>query len=209
MMMINKIDGNEWVPNCYIIHNNSDAIIIDPGCDYKLIQDKLSHYELKAIVVTHGHYDHILNVARLQHDYNVKFYLHHGDNKLIKHANFYLKLFHGEKNIEIPVVNELINDHELLDFGFVKLKVIHTPGHTEGSVCYLVENNLFTGDLLMRNTIGRTDLPGGNYEKLSRSLKKITDTFEDINILPGHFENTTLGQEKLYNRKLIDIIINE
>jgi len=96
-----------------------------------------------------------------------------------------------------------------LDFDFVKLKVIHTPGHTEGSVCYLVENNLFTGDLLMRNTIGRTDLPGGNYEKLSRSLKKITDTFEDINILPGHFENTTLGQEKLYNRKLIDIIINE
>ncbi|MCX6250460.1 MAG: MBL fold metallo-hydrolase [Bacteroidetes bacterium] len=206
MIFIKKIEGNEWIPNCYIVHDNSDAIIIDPGCDYKFIREQLGGYKLKAIIATHGHYDHIFNVANLQNDYCVPFYLHPGDKKLIKHANFYLKLFHGMGKIEIPAIDFLIGESELLDFEFIKMKVIHTPGHTEGSVCFLFENNLFSGDLLLKNTIGRTDLPGGDFEKLKKSIKKLSDAFDDINILPGHFESTTLGHMRQFNRKLIEII---
>jgi glyoxylase-like metal-dependent hydrolase (beta-lactamase superfamily II) len=206
MISIKKIKGAEWISNCYIILDNSDAIIIDPGCEYTLIQDQLAGYKLKAIVATHGHYDHILNVYKLQHDYNVPFYLHAGDKKLIKHANFYLKLFHSNNTIEIPAVDIFISDLDLLDFDFVKMKVIHTPGHTEGSVCYLFENNLFTGDLLMKNIIGRTDLPGGNINKIRSSIKKIGGDFSDVNIFPGHGNNSTLGEEKKSNRALIKIM---
>lgn len=206
MISIKKIKGDKWISNCYFINNNTDVIIIDPGCEYKLIQDQLAGYKLKAIVATHGHYDHILNVSKLQHNYNVPFYLHPGDKKLIKHANFYLKLFHGNKIIRIPAVDFFISDLGLLDFDFVKMKVIHTPGHTEGSVCYLFENNLFTGDLLLKNSIGRTDLPGGDIGKIKNSIKKITGDFSDVDIFPGHGKNTTLSGEIKSNRELIKIM---
>ena len=206
MIKVHKIPGNKWIPNCYFVCNDSDAIIIDPGCHLNLIKEYLTGYKLKGIIATHGHYDHILNVSKLKKEYNVLFYMHPADKKLVKHANFYLKLFNGEDIIEIPEVDVWINDSETLDFEFVKFNVIHTPGHTEGSVCLSFGNYLFTGDLLMKRTIGRTDLPGGNGEKLGNSLKKIINIFPDVNIYPGHGENSTIVDEKKFNTALIKLM---
>jgi len=104
------------------------------------------------------------------------------------------------------VVDFFIKDSDELDYGFVKIKVVHTAGHTEGSVCYSFADNLFTGDILLKNDIGRTDLPGGNIEKTKESIKKIVAAFTDATIYPGHFGNTTLGEEKKTNTKLITIL---
>ena len=206
MIFIEKIQGNEWEANCYIVHNNSEAIIIDPGCNYNSITSKLSNLKPIAVLATHGHYDHIINVSKIQLDYNVPFFIHSDERKLIKHANFYLKLFHIEKTITIPVVNKIFNDLDSLNFEFVNLQVIHTPGHTEGSVCFFFDDNLFSGDLFLKNKIGRIDLPGGNSEKLKNSLKRIVDSFTDINIYPGHFDATTLHDQKNNNIELIKIL---
>lgn len=206
MINIVKINGNKTSSNCYIIENGAEAIIIDAGGVYELILNQLSGLSLKAILLTHGHYDHIFHVEKLRRKFNMDVYIHPADKTLVKHAGFYSKIINGSEKIEIPSLDFFINDADILDFKFVKIKVIHTPGHTEGGVCYLFDDNLFTGDVLMKNHLGRTDLPGGNKDKIRNSVKKITDSFGNVNIFPGHNENTTLITEKNYNAELINII---
>ncbi|MBU1012555.1 MAG: MBL fold metallo-hydrolase [Bacteroidetes bacterium] len=206
MTNIIKIIGAGVGSNCYIIENGIDAIIIDAGGEYETIINYLSGLSLKAILLTHGHYDHIFNVEKLRRKYKTQVYIHPADKILVKHAGFYSKIINGSEKIEIPSLDFFINDADTLDFKFVRIKVIHTPGHTEGGVCFYFDNNLFTGDVLMKNHLGRTDLPGGNKDKIKNSLKRITETFIDINIFPGHSENTTLVSEKNSNKELINII---
>lgn len=209
MITVQKIEGKDWICNCYILHNGTDAVIIDPGNTYQTIKTHLGNLQLKAILVTHGHYDHIVNVAALKREYDVPFYIHTADSKVIKHANFYIKLISGNKAtemIEIPEVDRLIENEELLDFDFVKLQVTHIPGHTAGSVSFSFDNNLFTGDLLLKNEIGRFDLPGGNKEQLKQSVKNINLFFKNPVIFPGHGPNTTLDAERANNKQFIEII---
>jgi hydroxyacylglutathione hydrolase len=206
MILIKKIPGEGWICNSYIIHNGNDAIIIDPGSEYSVIQEHLSGLNLKAILCTHGHYDHIVNVSKLQKDYGIPFYIHKDDSKLVKHANLYIKLFNSDQIIKIPKIDYLLEDNNNLNLNFVEISVIHTPGHTEGSVCFLILDNLFTGDLLLKNKIGRTDFPGGDLKKVKASIRMLKARFEDVNIFPGHFQNTTLRHELENNKKLIEII---
>jgi len=206
MSDVKIIKGENWIPNSYILHDEKEAIVIDPGCSYNTLIDSLKYFKLLAVLATHGHYDHIIHVSSLKNEYKVPFYLHPDDAMLVKHANMYIKLFNGDKFIEIPKIEYFVEDSEELDFGFIKVSVIHTPGHTEGSVCFRVDNNLFSGDLLFKNNIGRTDLPGGNTAKIKDSLKKINSSFSDIHLLPGHKDTTTLNEERKFNKKFIDII---
>ena len=206
MIHIQKIPGDKWICNCYIIHDEKDAIIIDPGSDYDEIRNCLFGFRVRAILATHGHFDHITNVANLAKDYNAPFYIHLGDAKLVKHANLYLTIFHGNQFIQIPKIDHLINGDAEIDFTVIKLAVIHTPGHTEGSVCYSFDNNLFTGDLILKSEIGRTDLPGGNQEKLKQSIKKIHNFFLNPSIFPGHKDDSTLNEVRTINKRFMDII---
>lgn len=209
MIAVQKIEGQDWVCNCYIIHDEKEAVIIDPGSDYQVLKNALNKFRIKAVLATHGHYDHIVNVAALKREYSIPFYIHPADARLIKHANFYIKLISGEnsmKMIEIPKVDQFIEDNAVLDFGFVRLMATAIPGHTAGSVCFSFENYLFTGDLLLKNDIGRSDLPGGNLANLKQSLKKISQIFDNPVIFPGHGENTTLNAERENNKMFIEII---
>jgi len=206
MLNLHKVSGDIHSANCYIIDNGSDAVIIDPGGELGAINSYLENLHPIAILSTHGHYDHIQNVHQLKMKYSIPFYLHSDDKKLMKHANFYLKLVKGPGLIEIPEIDIWINDSDILDFSFVQFKVIHTPGHTEGSVCFSFGDNLITGDLLMKNNVGRTDLPGGNPKKILDSVRTITDKFPDANIFPGHEENTNMKTELENNRHLIDML---
>lgn len=206
MLNLHKITGDIHRANCYIIDNGIEAVIIDPGGELGTINSYLENLNPVAILGTHGHYDHIRNVHQLKMQYGIPFYLHYDDKRLVKHANFYLKMVKGPGLIEVPEIDIWINDAEILDFSFVQFRVIHSPGHTEGSVCFSFGNNLITGDLLMKNKVGRTDLPGGNSKKILGSVKTITASFPDVIILPGHEENTTMKTELEYNTRLIDML---
>ena len=208
MIEIIKIDGESWICNTYIIHNGEEAVIIDPGADYATIKTRLGSLKLKAILATHVHYDHIVHVAEIKRDYHCPFYIHHSGVKLMKHANLYVKVFKGKHPIEIPKADILIESEQELDFGFVKLQTIHTPGHTEGCICFYFDDHLFTGDLLLKNKIGRTDFPGGSPEKIKASIKKVNSMISDAVIYPGHKANSSLAEERINNAAFIEIVNN-
>ena len=106
----------------------------------------------------------------------------------------------GVIGVETPKADAYINDNDILKFGNTEIKVIHTPGHTEGCVCYLIDGQLFSGDTLFRDSVGRCDLPGGNFSKLSDSIKNILFKLDDnMVVYPGHGPETTIGYEKKYN----------
>lgn len=207
MVAVTKIPGEGWViPNCYVVHDDREAVVVDPGCGLEKVKEALGGKKLLAVLLTHGHFDHIAGATAVLKEYGAPLYAHQGDAKLIKQANLYVKLFGGKSMIEIPQVSRMVKDGEELDFGFLRMKVIHTPGHTEGSVCYHFGDNLITGDLLMKNTVGRTDLPGGDKEKIRGSLMRLLEAVPEAKVLPGHNEDSTMAEEKKNNPKLSEVL---
>jgi hydroxyacylglutathione hydrolase len=179
-----------WKQNCYVVANHlDDALLIDPGSDLEGICSLISSLKVNpvAILNTHAHYDHIGAVSGLIRRYNIPFYLHADDKKLLKQANLYRVLFGSKVSIEIPSF-----DHDFSEAsGFLNIKnffikVIDTPGHTDGSVCLAIGKNLFTGDTLISKKPGRADLPGGNKVKLNESLLKFDDFSGDHVVYAGH-----------------------
>jgi len=204
---IKQIPTGKWKENCYIISNLiGDAIIVDPGDNKQKIVKYIDNNRLNisAILNTHAHYDHIGAVKYLKDKYHSPFFLHSADEKLLRTANLYVKLFDGSGLIKIPDVDyfyEQLNMHDVIEnFNIV---VIITPGHTQGSVCLLIEDCLFTGDTLLNGKIGRTDLPGGDKQALNKSLKIISKIPNQTNIYPGHGTSSTIGHELIYNNSFI------
>lgn len=207
---IHRIVNGKWAENCYIVSNrHNQALIIDPGGNLNLMCDYLkdNNLSLSAIINTHGHFDHVVSVADLVKKYQCPFYLHSKDERLLKSANLYMTLFEGEEKIGIPLVDFYLDKMNLpLIIDNFEIQVLFSPGHTEGSVCFLIENALFTGDTLLKNTIGRIDLPGANKEKLSKSLQILSRLNGSLEVYPGHGENTTLERELSFNERFIELI---
>ena len=143
----------------------------------------------------------------LKEEYGAPFYLHFEDQRLLNHANLYLKLSHGSKFIQIPKVDyyfdQIKTPIQINDFS---IQVLFTPGHTKGSVCLKIEDYLFTGDTILKGEIGRIDLPGGDKSFLGNSLKIISKLPENTILYPGHGESTSLSNELRYNKSFIDVI---
>lgn len=207
---IHRIVNGKWAENCYIVSNrHNQALIIDPGGNLNLMCDYLkdNNLSLSAIINTHGHFDHVVSVADLVKKYQCPFYLHSKDERLLKSANLYMTLFEGEEKIGIPIVDFHFDKITLpLIIDDFEIQVLFSPGHTEGSVCFLIDNALFTGDTLLKNTIGRIDLPGANKEKLSKSLQMLSRLNGRLDVYPGHGEQTTLEQELSFNERFIELI---
>lgn len=210
MIFIKKIITGKWKENCYIIYDiNKYAFVIDPGSDLDRIINfiKSKNLNVLAILNTHGHYDHIGAVKKLKDGFSIPFFLHLKDQRLLNHANLYLKLFLGDEFIQIPKVNYYFDKIrlpiKLVDFS---IQVLFTPGHTKGSVCFHIEDFIFTGDTLLKGKIGRIDLPGGDEHTLKKSLKIISKLPTRIIIYPGHGESTTLSNELKYNNEFIEAI---
>ena len=203
-MYIKCFINGSWKENCYILCYSSNAIIFDPGDCYHLIVDFLCSKNLTpvAILNTHAHFDHITSVYELQEKYNIPFYLHSNDKKLLKTANLYMKLFGGSNIIKIPKVDHYLDEVSNLVFNGINIDILFTPGHTDGSICFSYNNILFTGDTLLKGKIGRVDLPGGNLDKLISSLTKISLLPKNTLIYPGHGEITLLKNELLFNKQL-------
>ena len=205
----NIITGN-WKQNCYIISNSyGKALIVDPGNDKEKIEDYIDSNGINVIAIlnTHAHFDHIGAVKYLKDKYNLPFFLHPADEKLLKTANLYIKIFDGTGIIKIPSVNYFYDKNNMQQFAnSFKIEVVFTPGHTQGGVCLFINNCLFTGDTLLKGQIGRTDLPGGNGKILNKSLKVISKLPSQTIIYPGHGTPSTIGYELKYNKKFIQAI---
>jgi len=209
-LSVHSLPVGKWKVNCYILYDDQNqAIIIDPGGNFDEISLFIKTQSIVPlfIVNTHAHYDHIGAVSQLASYYSLPFYLHSADAKLLKYANLYRKIFDGDDPIDIPEITSYL-DHfnNPLALGDIPIKILHTPGHTPGSVCLQIEDNLFSGDTLFHNHIGRVDLPGGNKSVLKDSLIMLCKVQRDLIIYPGHGKTTTLHTEIENNQELLEII---
>lgn len=210
MLHVEKFDYNsldDLISNTYIIYDDNKAVVIDPGASNDSVSKFLEsrHLSLKAILLTHGHVDHIRGVNNLANKYNCPVYIHADD--IVMLMDTYLncsEMLH--ENVVVSVRPLEVRDNDLLSFfKDEEIKVIHTPFHTKGSICYYFVNNrwLFSGDTLFKNSVGRDDLPNSAPNKMNESLEKIKKLPEDAKIYPGHGPNTVLKSELMLNRFLI------
>ncbi len=202
-MIIKKLTVGAFASNNYLVicEDTKEAVLIDAGGDYKatIREIEAAGADLKCIFYTHAHLDHISGDRELKKNLRVRTYLHTDDKFLVDMFRQQLKMF-GMPQTESPVVDEFVKDGQELTVGNLKFKVIHTPGHSPGSVCYLVNDSLFAGDTLFADSVGRTDLPGGSYEQLKDSIvNKLFILDESIKVYSGHGSSTTIGYEKQNN----------
>lgn len=190
--------------NTYLLINekSKEATIIDLGGDAEIVFDEIEKHnaKLKYILNTHGHFDHILGEKDAQDKTNVDVYIHENDRILAENLPVQLEKFGFVNNTESPKKITTFTENDIFTLGETEIKVIHTPGHTPGSVCFLVENSLFSGDTLFYTSVGRTDFEGGSFAQLSNSIKeKLFKLDDNIDVYPGHDLKTTIGHEKKYN----------
>lgn len=200
-LKIIRLPLGSYQTNCYIIFDkNNNAVIIDPGSEASVILDELKERNLKAeyILLTHAHPDHFGAVNEINKELNVDIYISEDDKLLLETRSKDLSRTLGIDTEEV-IANKYLRNNDSIKFGDHAFKVISTPGHTEGSICLLLDNILFSGDTLFFRSIGRTDLLGGNYEDIIASLNKLMDLDDDIIVLPGHGQETTIGFEKQNN----------
>lgn len=201
-MAIKVLTVGPLAENCIIYSKNNKCIIFDPGDEGEKIKDYIVKNSLEPLFIinTHGHFDHIGAVRYLQEYFNIPFYIHNDDDYLIK-SSVGTSLF-GFIRIEMPKEISFIKDNDVIKFEDEEFLVIHTPGHTKGSVCFYNSSNniLISGDTLFYMAVGRTDLPGGDYNSLINSIKTRLFTLPDnTTVYPGHDRVTNIGFEKLHN----------
>ena len=192
MLKIHTLPLGSYQTNTYIVHDaaSQECVIIDPGFEADTILAKLEALGLKpaAILLTHGHFDHVGAVRDIAAETNCKVYI-------------------CEKETVLPegltagtlYYTNTYDEGDTVEAAGLKFQVLHTPGHTPGGVCLLCEDAIFSGDTLFASSIGRTDFPGGSYDTLKKSLQKLTALEGNFRVFPGHGEDTTLAFEKKTN----------
>ena len=190
-MEVLTIVGGMLSTNCYMAWGEGDkCVLIDPGFDGNQIleQVRARGKQVEAILLTHGHFDHVGGVKEIARETGCKVYIHKLDMELPQ------RLTLGT----VPYTDNY-EEGDVLSLGGLSIQVMHTPGHTPGGVCLLCENAMFSGDTLFAGTCGRTDLPGSSYKDMWASLARLASLDQDYKVLPGHGESSTLFMEKRLN----------
>ncbi len=188
----------EMQANAYILYapDRDDALVIDPGAEPEAISLALAGRKLAGILLTHGHVDHIGAVAALR-SADAPVYIHQGDAKMLANPNLSLAaMVGGEPSQGDP---DFCVTEGPMELAGLAIEVIHTPGHTPGSACFLCEGALFSGDTLFQDGVGRTDFPGGDREALAASLARLMALDGDTPVYPGHGNETTIARERRYH----------
>lgn len=200
--VLGPIEDNNYL---LIDEDSKEAVLIDctekSGDIYKTINEY--SVKLKYILLTHGHFDHVLGVNDFKNQYpECKVLLHEDDKGLLDSIKDFASRF-GAGQVEEQKVDSYLKEGDIIKFGNQEIKVIHTPGHTKGGVCYLVNDMLFTGDTLFYESVGRTDLPDGHFGKLKSNIQeKLFTLDENIKVFPGHGISSTIEHEKKNNQFL-------
>lgn len=190
--------------NCYILGcpASGDGLVIDPGAEAGRVEAVLKKHGLKLgkIILTHGHADHIGACGELKQSTGAKILVHREDAALLTDPHLNLTAYTGFP-CAFPQADVLLDDGDVVELGAATtLTVLHTPGHTRGSICLLGPNRLFSGDTLFAGSVGRTDFPGGSFKELLNSLKeRILPLADDVLVYPGHGPSSTIGFEKREN----------
>lgn len=203
-MIYKSIFHNETNENTYLVYDEEtkNGIIIDPGCKIENIEQLIleNGLNLKYILLTHCHYDHIESLIPLKEKTGAKIVTGDKGNKNIGDTKKNLSLYGLGYPISEIEADIILNDGEILTLDSLDMKCIYTPGHTECSVCYLCSNELFSGDTIFLRSVGRWDLPTGDFKTIESSIKKKLYTLPDETAVhPGHGGSTTIGYEKKYN----------
>ena len=203
-MKIEKFVTGIISTNCYLVINEEtkQTVVIDPAAcpSYLMGHMKSEGLQVEAILLTHGHFDHIMGIDDLRREFPVPVYVHEGDRETILDPA--LNLSSSYTNGYTFDGADYIRDGQRLELAGFSFQVIHTPGHTPGGVCYYLESEgvLFSGDTLFQNSVGRTDFPNSSMSDLIRSLReKVMKLPDDVKVYPGHMGETTIGHERKYN----------
>lgn len=209
MINIEKLVCNMLQENCYIMSDaTGECVIIDCGTYFseerKALKKYISDHELRPVhlLCTHGHVDHNFGIDTVYEEYGLLPEVHQEDLDLMEHLADQAVQFIGLRpQCQYPAVGRFLSDGDKLTFGDHTIQVIHTPGHSKGSVCFLVENEgtLFTGDTLFYRSIGRTDFAGGSMMQIIQSLRLLAQMPDSTVVLSGHGPSTTMGDELKYN----------
>ena len=205
ILKVDCIEVGPYQTNCYLIRDNNQAVIIDPGDDFFRIEKLILKYniEVKKIILTHGHIDHIGAVSQLKKITNAPVLIHPDDAGMLTDAKANLSAFH-DTEFTADAADEFIKEGDIIEVGEIRLETLHTYGHTPGGISLLADGLVFTGDALFWGSIGRTDLPGGNFETLIKNIKsKLLILPNETVVYPGHGPQTTIGNEREINPWLI------
>ncbi len=202
-MIFDSLPTGPLEVNCYIVgcEKTRKAAVVDPGGHVQAILNRLEKHNLKLDVVinTHGHFDHIGGNRELIEKSGVELLIHGADRFLIDSVPEHARMF-GIIAEPSPAPDRELVDGDTIQVGELTIKVIHTPGHTPGGVCLLVDGHLVVGDTLFNGSIGRTDLPGGSFEQLIASIQeRLFPLPDETQVFPGHGPATTIGREKTFN----------
>lgn len=204
-MIFEKMEVGPLGVNCFVLgcEATHDGVVIDPGGDVEQIVEVVRRHNLKIryIINTHGHFDHVGGNQKAVKAFGAPLLIHSNDSAMLGRAAEVAQMY-GMRGENSPEPNEFLSDGMELSFGTHRMKVIHTPGHTQGGCClYLeAEHKVITGDTLFADSIGRTDLPGGSHDQLLASIRtKLFILPDDVKAYPGHGPETTIGHEKKSN----------
>lgn len=197
-MIIKRVVAGIYGANCYIImdENTKEAVVLDPGGDVDDIEKAIKsiNADVKYILLTHGHVDHVGGVDELRNIVNAKVGISEKDYVLMEKGTYiYGDAFN--QNVDL-----FLKENDIIKLNNFEVECIETPGHTKGGLVFKINENVFTGDTLFTGSIGRTDLEGGNYEEIMNSLKnKLVSLNDDCIVFPGHGPRSTIGNEKMTN----------
>lgn len=194
-MLIKTLPVGQLETNCYIVTNENtlECVVIDPGDEVNTILNYLEGNKLKcaAILLTHGHFDHVGALRGVQEETGATVYMNERDDMHNARTN--------QLRCSLPENGKYYDDGDVLELAGLTFHIMATPGHTPGGVTIRCEDALFTGDTLFRGSCGRTDLPGGDMEQQLRSLKRICELPGDYEVYPGHMDASTLERERNFN----------
>lgn len=201
-MIIEKLIVGPLENNCFIIadENTKEGLIVDPGDEPDRILDLIheNNFIVKYIVCTHAHFDHVAAVPEIKEETKAKIVLHKDDLDIYRSTKEQAALW-GYEVDPLPEPDIFVSEGDKIEIGDLKFEIFHTPGHSQGSICLYGKGIVITGDTLFAGSVGRTDLHGGDINKLKKSFKRLMSLPNEIKVLTGHGPESTIKKEKIDN----------
>lgn len=202
-MILEGLETGPLMVNCFIVgdEESREAAVIDPGGHVEQIMSRIDAHGLKVkyIINTHSHWDHVGGNGDLKERTGAPILIHEAEASMLEHTGATAMLF-GVQVPPSPPADQLLKEGDIVEVGSIKMKVLHVPGHSPGGMALVFDEVAIVGDAIFAGSIGRTDLPGGNYEQLISNVReKILILPDETKILSGHGPKTTVGREKRYN----------